>query len=82
MKKDLKLWDREWVCEDCGVVHDRDENAACNVEIEALRIFESSSDEARGVARAIRALSVPKTLASAGAHRDEAPKKLAFYDFP
>jgi len=34
----LKLSDREWVC-DCGAVLNRDRNAAINIEIEAMRIF-------------------------------------------
>lgn len=33
----LKLSDRKWTC-DCGMVHDRDRNAACNIEMEAMRI--------------------------------------------
>ncbi|GGR30891.1 RNA-guided endonuclease InsQ/TnpB family protein [Deinococcus ruber] len=31
-KADLTLNDRTWVCEDCGVIHDRDVNAALNLK--------------------------------------------------
>ena len=39
IKHDLKLSDREYVCENCGLVIDRDENAAINIENEGLRIY-------------------------------------------
>lgn len=38
INQELKLSDRKWVC-DCGVVLDRDRNAAINIEMEALRTF-------------------------------------------
>ena len=30
--KGLKLSDRSWTCPDCGMLHDRDYNAACNIK--------------------------------------------------
>src|SRR5205807_6145420 len=39
VKEDLTLADRVWVCEQCGIVHDRDLNAAIIVETEALRLI-------------------------------------------
>lgn len=39
IKKDLTLKDREWICPKCGTLHDRDENAAKGIEIEAWRIY-------------------------------------------
>lgn len=34
----LALSDRQWVCENCGTLHDRDWNASKNIEQEALRL--------------------------------------------
>jgi putative transposase len=39
VKQDLTLADRVWTCEQCGMVHDRDLNAAIMVETEALRLM-------------------------------------------
>lgn len=37
INKDLTLSDREWVCQNCGEIHDRDVNAAKNIKTFGLR---------------------------------------------
>lgn len=38
INQDLTLTDRKWTCQGCGTVHQRDWNAAKNIEQEALRL--------------------------------------------
>jgi putative transposase len=37
IKEDLELSDREWICPECGVIHDRDINAARNIKIQGMK---------------------------------------------
>jgi putative transposase len=39
----LRLKDRQWCCPQCGVTHDRDVNAARNIEREGLRLLAESA---------------------------------------
>ena len=39
INKTLKLFDRQWVCPDCGEIIERDYNAALNIRDEGLRIL-------------------------------------------
>jgi putative transposase len=38
IKEDLALDDREWTCEQCGALNERDFNASLNIRDEALRL--------------------------------------------
>ena len=39
VNKELTMSDRDWTCPECGTHHDRDENAAINIQTEGKRIF-------------------------------------------
>lgn len=51
--KELKLSEREWACAGCGVIHDRDRNAALNIHREGV-----SSLRLGDVRPAVRAIAV------------------------
>jgi len=48
---DLKLQDRDWACPDCGIIHDRDNNAAINLYNEGMRLVSTGSSPGSGVSR-------------------------------
>ena len=43
VNKDLDLSVRQWACPECGVLHDRDVNAAVNIRNEAVRMVSASN---------------------------------------
>jgi len=63
----LELSDRQWACVSCGVVHDRDHNAAINILSETLRIL--NLPVAAGSADTLRASGGSVRPATAGGPR-------------
>jgi putative transposase len=70
-KTDLKLSDREWMCEECGVVHDRDVNASINILKQGLNIKSGSGTESDYKQKLMESLSLDK------AGKSEAHRSLA-----
>ncbi len=49
VNQDLKLSDRQWVCKSCGVLHDRDYNAAKNINRVGQTLQEVTYENAQSV---------------------------------
>lgn len=49
INQDLKLSDRQWVCQSCGVLHDRDYNAAKNIRRVGQTLQELTYENAQSV---------------------------------
>ncbi|MBW8705306.1 hypothetical protein MBT84_37470 [Streptomyces sp. MBT84] len=61
---------REWMCSECGTVHDRDHNAARNVLFEGCRIVAARWVETLGACGAsVRRAHVPAQRGEAGSPR-------------
>lgn len=56
VNKDLSLKDRQWVCPECGAIHDRDLLAANNILRRGIYEFESDSKTSKRTAKSLSRL--------------------------
>uniref|UniRef100_UPI002E2690AB zinc ribbon domain-containing protein n=1 Tax=Methanofollis ethanolicus TaxID=488124 RepID=UPI002E2690AB len=71
LKQDLALSDREWICPDCGIHHDRDVNAAINIKKFALQ--EQNLVGVSGAERTVEPVDLPQEREDeAGSHAQQA----------
>lgn len=66
--KELKLSERSWICPECGTLHDRDRNAACNIKEFGLKALLPEREEVKPVEK--------PTVDD----RPEGPKKQRFHE--
>ena len=63
--EELKLSDREWTCQGCGAVHDRDENASKNLLKEGMKELENLN------------ITINSTVGTTGSHAWEDDVRLS-----
>lgn len=67
---DLTLSDRAWICPGCGVEHDRDLNAACNIRNEGVRLLKSRKGQPSTVKTLTKRIGVRKLTKDLSAIED------------